>query len=169
MKKKHFIALFSSDTSFLIFVWPCSAGFAYSTTNSLVLRSDFHSDHRECVYSVQCPALPSQNFTEGKWKTESLFSTLNQNNKTKTQLLAFSGSAELQSSRNLAITGFIRWEFINLLQPIPFDKPKYPTSTRRVPETEPWLVRGGGESLTSSCLSPFRVTEAQNLDPTFCR
>lgn len=89
---KHFIAVFSSDTSFLIFVWPCSDYFVYSTINSLVLRSDFHSDHRECVYSVQCPALPSHNFMEGKWKIESLFSTLNQNSRMKTQLLAFSGS-----------------------------------------------------------------------------
>lgn len=48
---KPFIAVFSSNTSFLIFVWPCSAGFAYSTINSLVLRSDFHSDHGGmCVF-----------------------------------------------------------------------------------------------------------------------
>lgn len=89
---KPFIAVFSSNTSFLIFAWPCSAGFAYSTINPLVLRSDFHSDHWECVYSVQCPASASQNFTEGRWKTASLFSTLNQNDRMKTQLLASSGS-----------------------------------------------------------------------------
>ena len=92
-KEKHFIAVFSPNTSFLIFVWPCSAGFACRTINPLVLRSDFHSDHRECVHSVQCPASPSQNFTEGKRKTESLFSTLNQynGNRMKIRLLDFLG------------------------------------------------------------------------------
>lgn len=67
-KKRHFIAIFSPKASFLIFVWPCTVDFACRTINSLVLRSDFQSHRRECVYSVQCPASSRQNFTEGKMK-----------------------------------------------------------------------------------------------------
>lgn len=67
----------------------------------------------------------------------------------------------------MVIICFLRWEFLNLLQSTPFDKPKYPTPTSRVSETQPWLSGGGGEPRLFLRLT--RVTEPQNLDSFFCR
>lgn len=62
----------------------------------------------------------------------------------------------------MVIISFIRCKCLNLLQPMPFDKPKYSTPTPRVSERHPWLGRGGQGA---SPLPPSHHSES--LSPKF--